>query len=139
MKTPPKRVTRKRAAPAAASDDQAAGENRLRQIRASRGMSQKDLAAALELDQSLLSRYERGTLRLHAGLLVRLVGILEVSADEILGIERPSAPQLMADRRFLRRLAKIDRLPRRAKESLLVTIDSLLSSSGAIGRSNSNR
>jgi transcriptional regulator with XRE-family HTH domain len=78
------------------------------------------------MDQSLLSRYERGALRLHGALVADLARVLRVSTDEILGLT-PAAPAgPLAERRVVRRLQDIARLPRRKKDILLSTIDSFL-------------
>ena len=52
-------------------DDKAFGR-RLQDIRKRRGLSQVDVARRLGIHQSLISQYERGYLRLHGALLVRL-------------------------------------------------------------------
>jgi hypothetical protein len=46
---------------------------------------------------------------------------------EIVGFERSKEDGVFKDRRFLRRLRKIDRLSKRDKQSLLGTIDAFLS------------
>ena len=41
----------------------------------------------LGVSQPIVSDYERGELRLHGELIIQLTKILEVTADEILGLE----------------------------------------------------
>lgn len=98
----------------------------LARIRRERGMTQVELAAQLGVPQPLISQYERGVLRLHGDLLVRLSKILDVSADELLGLEKKAAPKHAYDRRFLRRLNRIEDLSKRDKQALLRTIDAFL-------------
>jgi transcriptional regulator with XRE-family HTH domain len=88
-------------------------------------MTQVELAAAVGMDQSLLSRCERGGLRLHGALIADLARTLKVSADEILGLKESKDGPLF-DRRVLRRIQQIEQLPRRKKEILFATIDSFL-------------
>jgi len=94
----------------------------------SRGVQQKALAAQLRMDQSVLSRYERGVLRLPSSLLARIADALKVSTDEILGLKATKSGAPVRDKRFLKRLQAIDTLPERQKDALLTTIDGLLRS-----------
>lgn len=52
----------------------------------------------LGVSQPVVSGYERGALRLHGELIVRLAHLLRVWSDEILGIEKPSALRGPKDR-----------------------------------------
>jgi transcriptional regulator with XRE-family HTH domain len=106
-------------------DDKAIGA-RIKTLRKGRGLSQVELAEKLGMDQSLLSRYERGELRLHGALLASLVRVFRASADEILGIKEAKATPLLQDRRFLRRIHQIDGLSKRRKDALLTTLDAFL-------------
>lgn len=99
---------------------------RITAIRKRQAMTQVELAAALGMDQSLLSRYERGALRLHGALVADLARVLHVTTDEILGLEASKTTGPLAERRVVRRIQDIERLPRRKKEILLSTIDSFL-------------
>jgi transcriptional regulator with XRE-family HTH domain len=99
---------------------------RISEIRKRQAMTQVQLAAAVGMDQSLLSRYERGVLRLHGALVADLAKALHVTADELLGLKEPKPNGVLADRRVVRRIQQIERLPRRKKEILLATIDSFL-------------
>jgi transcriptional regulator with XRE-family HTH domain len=108
-------------------DDKAFGR-RLQEIRKRRGLSQVDVARRLDIHQSLISQYERGYLRLHGALLVRLAQVLDTTPDEILAIKVISEEKAPAiDRRFLRRLQRIDKLTAHQKKILLGTIDAFLS------------
>ena len=74
----------------------------------------------------VLSDYERGTLRLHGQLIVQLAGILGVSTDEILGLEKPRTSSAAPSRRLLRRLQQLEKLPERDQQALLRTTDAFL-------------
>jgi hypothetical protein len=56
--------------------------------------------------------------------------VLRVSADEILGLESIEDDGLLKDRRFLRRIQKIDRLSKRDKQALLKNLDMFLRGAG---------
>ncbi len=109
-------------------DDKAFGR-RLQEIRKRRGLSQVDVARRLGIHQSLISQYERGYLRLHGALLVRLAQALNTTPDAILAVKDASGngEGHAVDRRFLRRLQRIDRLTAHQKKILLGTIDAFLS------------
>jgi transcriptional regulator with XRE-family HTH domain len=109
-------------------DDKAFGR-RLQEIRKRRGLSQVEVAERLGIHQSLISQYERGYLRLHGALLVRLAEALKTTPDEILTVRsaRGNGDGQTLDRRFLRRLQKIDKLSAHEKKLLLGTIDAFLS------------
>jgi transcriptional regulator with XRE-family HTH domain len=111
---------------------QDAGETigqRLARFRRERGMTQVELADRLGVAQPVVSDYERSELRLHGELIVKLTQILSVSAEELLGLEKPKPNQTLKNRRLLRRLQEIDRLPRRDLQALLRTIDNFLRAS----------
>ena len=98
----------------------------LRELRKRRGLSQVALAQKVGIDQTLLSTYERGTVRIHGAMVAALAKSLRVATDELLGLKEPKENGLIKDRRFLRRLEQIDRLSRRKKDALLTTIDALI-------------
>jgi len=101
---------------------------RLARIRRERGMTQVELAERLGVAQPVVSDYERGELRLHGQLIVKLSQILGVSSEELLGLKKAPANGAIKNRRLLRRLQEIDRLPRRDQQALLRTIDRFLES-----------
>jgi transcriptional regulator with XRE-family HTH domain len=107
-------------------DDKAFGK-RLKEIRKRRAVSQVDLAQRLGIHQSLISQYERGYLRLHGALLVRLAQALQTTPDEILAVKTAPDDHPPLDRRFLRRLKQLDKLSPHQKKILLGTIDAFLS------------
>jgi len=69
------------------------------------------------------SDYERGKLRPHPEMIVRLAKALRVSTDEVLGVKPPSQNGAPVSRRVLRRLQAIDGLPKRDQDALFRTID----------------
>jgi transcriptional regulator with XRE-family HTH domain len=95
-------------------------------MRKRQAMTQVQLAAKLGMSQSLLSRYERGSLRLHGALVGDIARALQTSADELLGLKEVKANGFFPDRRFVRRLQMIEGLSKRKKEALLTTLDAFL-------------
>jgi len=98
----------------------------LKEIRKRRGKTQTELAKVLGIDQSLVSAYERGAVRPNGPILAALARLLRTSADEILGLKDIKEDGTVKDRRFIRRLERIEKLPKRAKQALLKTIDTFL-------------
>jgi transcriptional regulator with XRE-family HTH domain len=74
---------------------------KLREARKKKGLTQKDIAAALEVSQSNVSNYEKGNYSLSSEQIIKLVKVLECSADYLLGLidEEPTA----ATRKTLKR------------------------------------
>ena len=108
-------------------DDRESFGQRLARKRKERGFTQVEIAEKVGLLQGLVSDYERDKLRPHAEIIVRFAVVLEVSADELLGIRPPKRQAgALANRRFLRRLQQVDKLPKRDQDALLRTIDAFL-------------
>jgi transcriptional regulator with XRE-family HTH domain len=98
---------------------------RLAQIRKERGFTQIELATKVGVLQSIISDYETARLRIHPTMLGKLAEVLQVTTDELLGRVRiPKQPPV--NRRFLRRLQALDKLPKRDQDALLRTIDAFL-------------
>jgi transcriptional regulator with XRE-family HTH domain len=107
---------------------------RVRVLRDERGLTQAKLAAALGLTQSNVSAMERGDRGLTIHQAVKLARILHVTVDQLLTGERsgPAANGRRGyDRRFLRRLEKIETLSKRDRQALLKNLDMFLRGAGA--------
>ncbi len=63
---------------------------RIAALRKERGYTQVELADQLGGIQAVISDYERGKLRPHPDMIVRLAKALRVSTDEMLGVNPPS-------------------------------------------------
>lgn len=61
----------------------AIGEN-IKEIRISQGMTQHELAAALNITQSMVAQLERGTKTLTLPLGVQLAQVLHTTLDELI-------------------------------------------------------
>lgn len=116
----------KRKTPATAKVEESVGQ-RLARLRKERGFTQVELAEKTGLIQALVSDYERGKLRLNAEILIRFARALEVSADEILGLDAAERQKATPrSRRIQRRLDALEKLPKRDQETVLRTIDAFL-------------
>lgn len=115
--------------PNAPVDEKTIGK-RLRELRKRRGKTQVEIAATLGINQSLVSQYERGETRLHGALVAAFARALRTTSDEILGLGKVTEDGVLQDRRFLRRLQKIEQLPKRRQQALLKSLDMLLKGAG---------
>lgn len=102
---------------------------RVRLLRDERGLTQTELGERLDLTQSNISAIERGDRGVTIHQAVRIARALRISVDELLTGSRPTKDKRShtEDRRFVRRLQEIDRLPKGDKQALLKTIDAFLS------------
>ena len=107
--------------------DETAIGSRIRELRKRQGMTQVELAKELGLNQTAVSDYENGVVRIHAAMLAALAKILRSTPDEILGREKQKKSGKTPDRRFMRRIEKLDRLSPQDQRALLNTIDAFLS------------
>ena len=105
---------------------------RIARLRKERGFTQIELAEKIGIIQNLISDYERDKLRLHPEMLIRFAQALEVSTDDILGLNGADKKK-NGDRislRLLRRSKKIEELPSSQQKTLLKTIDTFLKGAG---------
>jgi transcriptional regulator with XRE-family HTH domain len=98
---------------------------RMARLRRERGITQVELAEILGVAQPMVSAYENGGLRLHGELIVELTKILDVTADQLLGLkETKNGPA--KNGRMLRKLQQLELLPRRDQQALMRTIEAFL-------------
>lgn len=62
---------------------------RIRYYRELRGLSQKDFAEKIGMKNSRVSNWEQGINRPDADILATICSVLQVSADALLGVEKP--------------------------------------------------
>lgn len=113
---------------------------RLAAARQAHNLTQEQLADLLGVSQSNISLYERGVTRIPTDLVVKLATSLRVSSDELLGLAPAARYLAMKDRRILRRLELIDRLPKRDRDVILGVIKACLARvQGGNGSSSAHR
>lgn len=102
---------------------------RIARLRRDKGMTQVELAKALNVSQPVVSDYENDVIRLSGETIAALTQILGTSADEILGLEKRTGRirATIKNARLYRQLQSIDRLPKRDQDALVRTIDAFLS------------
>ena len=99
---------------------------RVEAFRKQSGITQMDMAERLGIAQTMVSRIERGEVRLHGELIIRFVKIFGISSDELLGIKTKSDAEIMVPRRWVKRMGRIDELPKRDQDALARIIDAFL-------------
>lgn len=101
---------------------------RLARLHRERGFTQVELAERTGLVQTLVSDYERGKLRLNAGMILRFAAALEVSTDDLLQPVSGPKPARKTSRRVLQRLERIEALPAHVQTTVLKSLDLMLKS-----------
>jgi transcriptional regulator with XRE-family HTH domain len=99
---------------------------RITRIRKERGFTQVELASRIGIIQTIISATESDGRKLSAEMAVRFAQALDVSMDELLGPGRQPKRGRKPSRKILRRLEKIETLPRTQQTAVLKTIDNAL-------------
>jgi transcriptional regulator with XRE-family HTH domain len=88
----------------------------------------KALAEKMGLIQALVSAYERGKIRMNAEMIIRFAKALEVSADKLLGLGKNNHTENKVNLRLIRRIGKIESLPRGQQKTILKMLDFMIQS-----------
>jgi transcriptional regulator with XRE-family HTH domain len=95
---------------------------RLKRLRKEKGITQIQLAERIGSKGVVISDYERCKNRLNDAMIVRIAQALEITTDELLGVEDPEQPTQSLYRRF----KKIETLPVASQKVILDTLDTLI-------------
>ncbi len=98
---------------------------RIARLRKEKGKTQVELAKKMGLTQGLISDYELDKLRPYHEMIARFAVVLDVSADELLGLT-PSSSGGKPSLKLTQRMKKIEDLPPSQQKVLLKTIDTFL-------------
>jgi transcriptional regulator with XRE-family HTH domain len=104
---------------------------RLARLRKQHGFTQVELAEKVGITQVLISAYETDRACFAVEMAVRFAMTLGISLDELLHPEAKKTAEKKPNRKVLRRLELIERLPRRKQDALLMTIDTFLESAAS--------
>lgn len=99
---------------------------RLARLRKERGLTQFELASQMGLVQALISEYERDKLRPYHEMIARFAIALDVTADELIGLNVPKRKHKTPSLRLQKRMLQIEDLPTHQQKILLRTIDAIL-------------
>ena len=101
---------------------------RIARIRKLRGLTQRQLADQIGIDQNLISDYENSKIRLYDEMVARFAKALKISSDEILGIKLDLRKPMAVSRRFINRLTIIETFPETQKKRILRNLDDAIDS-----------
>ncbi len=90
------------------------------------GYSQRTLAQELGVSYRMVAYYEAQTAHIPAHLLPDLAEALGVTVDQLLGRETVSPRKMPENRRLLRKLRQVEKLPPRARHAVIEHIDALV-------------
>ncbi len=94
---------------------------RLGEVRKDKKMSQDDIAKKLDVHGAVIGRYERDEVKPSIDIATQIADALEVSLDYLVG-----STDLLLDKSIIKRIQEIQKLEKKEKEHLFLTIDALL-------------
>lgn len=98
----------------------------LKQAREVKGLSQKEVAAAAEMDQAQYSRIENGKTDPSFSLVVRIAQAMRMELHELFKPEGGMKEVVSADKSMLEKLALIDGLDKKEKQAFYTILDALI-------------
>lgn len=104
--------------------------DRLKTIRLGRGLTQQELGDAVGVSNRVVAYHESEGAQPPGALLVDLAQALEVTADEILGIEPLREKVSAKQARIRKRLQRVEKLPIADQRAVLKFVDALVESRG---------
>ena len=99
----------------------------LAKLRKEKALTQIELAELVGISQSALTDYERGKLRLHDKLILKIAEVLKITTDELLGKKNNKTTNI-SSLRLSRRLKEIEKLAPADQKVLLRNIDLFIQS-----------
>lgn len=102
-------------------------KERLKKARSEKGFSQSELAKAIEVHVTNISRYERGENKPTSEVLNKLSNALGVTADYLMdGSVADKAQNTISDKELLAQFQKVEKLPADKKNIVMELIESFL-------------
>ena len=105
---------------------------RLAQVRKAQGVTQSELAKALELSQAVIAQYEAGRKNIPVWRMINMSEALGVMPQALLdspdsnSVKRGPAPKL------LKQVEKISNLPRREQQQIIEVMEALVDKKTAV-------
>ena len=100
---------------------------RIKDIRKAKGMSQKEVALTLEMDQSQYSKIENGKTDPYFSTIEKITGALDINLNDLLAPDDVFKDVNSFDKSFIEKLQLVDQLEEEEKKSMFSIIDSLVS------------
>ncbi len=103
---------------------------RLARLRKEAGYSQRSLAAEIGISNRMVAYYEAQTDHPPAHLLAPIADALRLSVDQLLGRAPIGKRKVPHNERLLRQLRQVEKLPARARQSVIEHIEGLVAKYG---------
>ena len=107
-------------------DDMERFAERLKGLREARSITQARLAELLGEDPRVYSRWERGTATPQLDTVVRIAQILQVSLDELTGLQAVASEPRVRNPKLHALYQQMDSLSDEDQQALIILMDSLL-------------
>lgn len=96
--------------------------DKMMQARKVKGLSREELAEKIGTSGPIVGRYERGDMMPSVEIATKISDALDVSLDFLVG----KSSLLVKDKKTLKRLEDIDKLPDNDKQNIFYTLDNLI-------------
>lgn len=104
---------------------------RLAGLREAAGLSQRQMAARLDISQAAYALWEKRNVALQASRMVQLAEILGVGVEDLLGTGRKATRRGGPEGRARRSFEAVSRLPQNQQKKILDVVDALVAQSNA--------
>ena len=99
---------------------------RLIRIRKAKGLTQVELGKIADMSQRMIAHYETRATNPPADKLLLLAKALKVSVDELLGYKSFKGEEIIKNRKLLKQVKMLDKLPPADQKALIHYIEALL-------------
>jgi transcriptional regulator with XRE-family HTH domain len=99
---------------------------RIAELRKTHGLTQVQLAEALELSQQMIASYEVGRRRVPVSLLPAIAHALAVSVEALIGQKEATPAKRGPAPKLLQQMERIQRLPKAQQRFVIQMIDTVL-------------
>ena len=103
---------------------------RIAGLRKEQGLTQVQLAEALELTQQMIASYEVGRRRIPVSLLPGIARALATSVEELIGQESTARTKRGPAPKLQQQIERIQRLPRAKQRFVMEMLDTVLAQAG---------
>lgn len=100
--------------------------DKLKKLRQSWGLSQRQLGNKLGVNVQLISKYERGVVCPPTNMVVKIASVFEVSLDYLLRDEANVAINKIKSRELLKHIEEIEKLPKEDQQILTSLLDAFI-------------
>ena len=99
---------------------------KIKECREAKGLSQNELAKAIEVHHSIIGKYERDEVKPSIDVVKKMAAALDTTAGYLMGESKNTSA--LKDQAMLKRINDINNLPEEDKKYILYAIDGLIKS-----------